>query len=166
MDDELNGLQNNQMFQVKDELDGRKTYNRRLVEDNSLVVKMTTIISLLNVVAFDNLHLEQLDVNRTDLLDDNLEGDIQKTQLESDLTAGKKKSFKKKESFYGMKKTFKLWQLKFDNFMNRDNFKIYEVDCGCYLRKLSSSYIILVQNIDVVLIVGSNMQKFKNLRCG
>lgn len=43
--------------------------------------------------------------------------------------------------------------------MKCSEFIRYEVDHGCYWKKLSSTYIILVLNIDVVLIGGSNMQK-------
>lgn len=42
--------------------------------------EMTIISSILNELAFDNPYLEQLDVNRIDLLDDNLEGDTWKAQ--------------------------------------------------------------------------------------
>ena len=80
-------------------------------------------------------------MNTIDLLDDNLEGDIWKAQSVSALTAGKKKLvFKKKENLHGMKQTSKQSYLKFDNFMKRSRFRRHEVDHGCYLKKLSSSY--------------------------
>ena len=88
MDKKLSGLQKSKMFQVKDEIDSGKTWKGRLAikgiqhkgADDSLIAKMTTITSMLNEVASENLHLEHLDVNTTDLLYDNLEGDILKAQ--------------------------------------------------------------------------------------
>lgn len=77
-------------------------------EGDSPVAKMTTITSMMIEVASKNLHLDYLDVNRTDLLYDNLEGYILKAQPETSLAAGKKNLvFKKKENLYGTKKTSK-----------------------------------------------------------
>ena len=118
MDDKLSGLQNNNMFEVKDKIDGGKTCKGRLAvkgiqqngEDDSPVAKITIITSMLNAVTSENLRLDYLDVNTIDILYDNLEGEILKVQPESALTAGKKKLvFKKKENMYGMKQTSKQW---------------------------------------------------------
>lgn len=74
------------MFQHNDEIYGGKTCKGRLVvkgiqqkrEDDSPVAKMTKITSMLKAMSSKNLHLEHLHVNTTDLLYDNLEGDILK----------------------------------------------------------------------------------------
>ena len=58
---------------------------------------MTTTTSMLNAVASENIHLEHLYVNTSDLLDDNVEGDILEAHPESALTAGKKTSVLKKK---------------------------------------------------------------------
>ena len=50
------------------------------IEIFSPVVKLTTIISVLNIVAADDLHLKQLDVN-TAFLHGDLEEDIYMMQL-------------------------------------------------------------------------------------
>ncbi|CAI9265827.1 unnamed protein product [Lactuca saligna] len=68
----------------------------------------------------------------TDLLDDNLEGDIWKTQLKSALT--------------------------------RIEFRRLKVDHGCCLTNFSSSYIILVLNVDVMLNVSFDTQKIIKLK--
>lgn len=63
-----------------------------------------------------------------------------------------------------MKQTSKQRYLKFYNFMNMSGFRRCEVDHGCYLKKLSSFYINVMLNVDVVLIVGSDMQKINELK--
>lgn len=63
-----------------------------------------------------------------------------------------------------MKQTSKQRYLKFYNFMNMSGFSRCEVDHGCYLEKLSSFYINVMLNVDVVLIVGSDMQKINELK--
>lgn len=81
MDEELSRLHNHLMFQVKDKINGGKTCKGILVvkgiqhnrDGNYSVAKITTISSILIVMDFDNLLLEQLYVNITNLLDDSLE---------------------------------------------------------------------------------------------
>ena len=81
-------LQNKWVFRVNDEIDGSKRYKARLVvkgfqqmqgvdynEIFSPVVKMTTIILVLGIVASEDLHLEQMDV-KTAFLYGDLEEDI------------------------------------------------------------------------------------------
>jgi len=73
---------------LKEEDRGRKRYKARLVvkgfaqkkaidfdEIFSLVVKMTSIITILSLVAVEDFHLEQLDVKMA-FLDGDLEEDI------------------------------------------------------------------------------------------
>lgn len=47
--------------------------------------------------------------------------------------------------------------------MKRSGFRTQEVNHGCYFKKLSSSYIIFVLNIDDMVIVSSNTQKINKL---
>ena len=69
-------LQNKWVYRLKEEFVSRRRYKARLVvkgfqqkqgidftEIFSPVVKMTTIRVILSIVAVENLHLEQLDVN-------------------------------------------------------------------------------------------------------
>ncbi|RVX04079.1 Retrovirus-related Pol polyprotein from transposon TNT 1-94 [Vitis vinifera] len=87
-------LHNKWVYRIKNEHDGSKRYKTRLVvkgfqqkegidytEIFSPVVKMSTIRLVLGMVAAENLHLEQLDVNTTFLHGD-LEEDFYMIQLE------------------------------------------------------------------------------------
>lgn len=82
-----------------------KIFQHKGVVD-STVVNTTIIKSILNIVAFENLHLQQLDVNRAFILDDNLEHDIHKTQPKIYRTFGKKNLVKKNKTLYGMNQIF------------------------------------------------------------
>ena len=81
-------LHNKWVYRIKNEHDGSKHYNARLVVKEfqqkksidyskifSLIVKMSTIKLVLGMVAAENLNLQQLDVKKTFLHGD-LEEDI------------------------------------------------------------------------------------------
>jgi hypothetical protein len=81
-------LQNKWVYRLKEEDGGKKRYKARLVvkgfaqkkgiyfdEIFSPVVKMTSIRTILSLVAVEDLHLEQLDV-KTTFLHGDLEEDI------------------------------------------------------------------------------------------
>ena len=81
-------LYNKWVYRIKNEHDGSKHYNARLVVKEfqqkksidyskifSLIVKMSTIKLVLGMVAAENLHLQQLDV-KTAFLHGELEEDI------------------------------------------------------------------------------------------
>ena len=81
-------LYNKWVYRIKNEHDGSKRYNARLVAKEfqlkksidyskifSLIVKMSTIKLVLGMVAAENLHLQQLDV-KTAFLHGELEEDI------------------------------------------------------------------------------------------
>ena len=81
-------LQNKWVYRLKEEYGGKKMYKARLVvkgfaqkkgidfdEIFSLVVKMTSIKTILSIVAVEDLHLEQLDV-KTAFLHGDLEKEI------------------------------------------------------------------------------------------
>ena len=86
---------------MKEEDGGKKSYKARLVvkgfaqkkgidfdEIFSLVIKMTSIRIVLSLVAADDLHLEELDVN-TNFLHGDLEEEIYIQQLEGYEVKGK-----------------------------------------------------------------------------
>ena len=81
-------MHNKWVYRIKNEHDGSKRYNARLVVKEfqkkksidyskifSLIVKMSTIKLVLGMVAAENLHLQQLDV-KTAFLHGDLEEDI------------------------------------------------------------------------------------------
>ncbi|GJX90710.1 retrovirus-related pol polyprotein from transposon TNT 1-94 [Tanacetum coccineum] len=106
----------------------------------SPVVKMTTIRLVLSIVAFEHLHLEQLDV-KTTFLHGNLDEYIYMTQPEGFQSAGKEENLvcKLKKSLYGLKQAPRLRYLKFDSFMQRAGYKRCDMDHCCYLKKVGSS---------------------------
>ena len=83
----------------------------------SPVVKMTSIRTILSLVAVEHLHLEQLDV-KTTFLHGDLEEEIYMQQPQGYEVKGKKNLVcRLKKSLYGLKKAPRQWHLKFDKFM-------------------------------------------------
>ncbi|KAL4591796.1 hypothetical protein LXL04_004767 [Taraxacum kok-saghyz] len=137
---------------VKDEIDGsmerlRVQRSRQKGVFYSPLVKTKTLQYVINT---------RVDVKRLGLLGESSDVNIGEPQSNGALTRSKKNLTKK--SLHGMKQTCKLWYLRFDNFMRRNGFKRRESNQGSYLKKLDSSYIILVLSVDDVLIAGSDMK--------
>ena len=123
-------LDNKWVYRLKEEDGGKKRYKARLVvkgfaqkkgidfdEIFSLVVKMTSIKTILSIVAVEDLHLEQLDV-KTTFLHGNLEEEIYMQQPQGYEVKGKEKLVcRLKKSLYGLKQAPRQWYLKFDRFM-------------------------------------------------
>jgi hypothetical protein len=80
-------------------------------------VKMTSIRTILSLLAAKDLHLEQLDV-KTTFLHGDLEEDIYMQQPQGYEVKGKENLVcKLKKRFCGLKKAPRKWYLKFDRFM-------------------------------------------------
>ena len=95
-------LQNKWVYRLKEEAGGKKRYKARLVVNGfaqkkgidfdeifSPVVKMTSIRTILSLVAVEDLHLKQLDV-KTTFLHGDLEEDIYMQQPQGYEVKGKK----------------------------------------------------------------------------
>ncbi|GJY12254.1 retrovirus-related pol polyprotein from transposon TNT 1-94 [Tanacetum coccineum] len=173
-----NASQSLGMFMVKEEQDGSKRYKARLMvkgfqqkrgvdynEIFSPVVKMTTIRLVLSIVAAKDLYLEQLDV-KTTFLHGDLDEDIYMTQSKGFQSAGKEENLmcKLNKSLYGLKQKPRQQCLKFDSFMQRAGYKRCAMDHCCYLKKVGSSFIILLLYFDDMLVVGSDMAEIKKLK--
>ena len=120
---------------------------------------MTSIKTILSLVAANDLHLEQLDV-KTTFLHGHFEEEIYMHQLEGYEVNGKENLVcRLKKSEYGLKQAPQQWYLKFDKFMCEIGYH----RCHCvYFKKLDNrSYIILLLYVDDMLVVGSNMQHIK-----
>jgi hypothetical protein len=109
-------LQNKWVYKLKEEDGGKKWYKARLVvkgfaqkkgiyfdEIFSPVVKMTSIRTILSLVAIEDLHLEQLDV-KTTFLHGDLEEEIYMQQPQGYEVKGKENLVcRLKKSLYGLK---------------------------------------------------------------
>ena len=110
-------LQNKWVYRLKEEDGSKKRYKARLVVNRfaqkkciyfdeifSHVVKMTSIRTILSLVAVEDFHIEQLDVKITFLHGD-LDEDIYMEQPQGHEVKGKKNLVcRLKKSLYGLKK--------------------------------------------------------------
>ena len=125
---------------------------------------MSTIRLVLEMVAIENLHLEQLDVKMAFLHGD-LKEDIYMIQLEGFIVQGQENLVcKLKKSLYGLKQALRQWYKKFDSFMHKIGFKRCEADHCCYVKFFDNSYIILLLYVDDMLIAGSSIKEINNLK--
>eukprot|EP00253_Pinus_taeda_P025967 PITA_25967 len=126
---------------------------------------MTSIRTILSLVAAEDLHLEQLDVNITFLHGD-LEEEIYMQQPQGYEVKGKEKLVcRLKKSLYGLKRAPRQWYLKLDRFMSEHGYTRCHSDHCVYLkRKNDGSYIILLLYVDDMLVAGSNMQEINVLK--
>jgi hypothetical protein len=171
-------LQNKWVYKLKEEDGGEKRYKDRLVvkgfaqkkgidfdEIFSPVVKMTSIRTILSLVAVEDLHLEQLDV-KTTFLHGDLEEEIYMQQPQGYEVKGKENLVcRLKKSLYGLKQAPRQWYLKFDRFMTEQGYSRCHSDHCVYFKKLENgSFIILLLYVDDMLVAGSNMQDINVLK--
>eukprot|EP00253_Pinus_taeda_P008601 PITA_08601 len=125
---------------------------------------MTSIRTILSLVAVEDLHLEQLDV-KTTFLHGDLEEEIYMQQPQGYEAKGKEKLVcGLKKSLYGLKQAPSQWYLKFDKFMSEQGYTICHSDHCVYLKKENDgSYIILLLYVDDMLVAGSHMQEINVL---
>ena len=101
----------------------------------SPVVKMTTLRTLLALVASQDMELVQMDV-KTAFLHGDLHEEIYMQQPEGFEVKGKEKLVcKLKKSLYGLKQAPRLWYQKFDAFMKSQQFKRSDIDHCLYTKK-------------------------------
>jgi hypothetical protein len=171
-------LQNKWVYKLKEEDEEEKRYKARLVvkgfaqkkgidfdEIFSLVVKMTSIRTILSLVAVEYLHLEQLDV-KTTFLHGDLEEEIYMQQPQGYEVKGKENLVcRLKKNLYGLKQSPMQWHLKFDRFMTEQRYSRCQSDHCVYFKKLENgSFIILLLYVDDMLVAGSNMQDINVLK--
>ena len=111
------------VFRVKDEIEGSMGRlgvqgSRQKGVFDSPRVKTTTLQSVLNTVASENLHLQRVDVKRLGLFGDSSDDNIGEAQSECALAKSKKNLTRK--SLHGMEQTCELCYSRFDNFMRRE----------------------------------------------
>ena len=127
-------------------------------------MKLNTIISVLSIVAIEDLHLEQLDV-KTAFLHGDLDEEIYMHQPEGFSEKGKKNMVcRLKKSLYGLKQAPRRWYRKFNGFMHKEGFQKCNADHCCYFKRYRSSYIILLLYVDDMLIAGLDMDDIRRLK--
>eukprot|EP00253_Pinus_taeda_P003602 PITA_03602 len=171
-------LQNKWVYRLKEEDGGKQRYKARLVvkgfaqkkgidfdEIFSLIVKMTSIRTILCLVVVEYLHLQQLDV-KTTFLHGDLEKEIYMQQPPGYEVKGKEKLVcRLKKSLYGLKQAPRQWYLKFYRFMPEQGYTRCHSDHCVYLkRKNDGGDVILLLYVDDMLVVGSNMQESNALK--
>ena len=126
---------------------------------------MTSIRTVLSLVAIEDLHLEQLDV-KTTFFHGNLDEEIYMAQPHGFAVKGKENLVcKLNKSLYGLKQEARQWYLKFDSFMHEHGYSRCHSDHCVYFKRLDDdSYIILCLYVDDMLVVGSNIDHIKGLK--
>ncbi|KAL2234657.1 UNVERIFIED_CONTAM: Retrovirus-related Pol polyprotein from transposon TNT 1-94 [Sesamum indicum] len=168
-------LQNRWVYRVKKESDGKKRYKARFVVKGfqkrygidftdifTPVVKLTTILLVLSMVATDNLELQQMD-GKTAFLHGDLEEEICMVQPEG-YNGDDQEVCRLKKSLYGLKQAPRQWYRKFDNFMLEIGFSRCNADHCCYVKRFDEFFIILLLYVDDMLIAGSNVKEINRLK--
>jgi hypothetical protein len=162
---------------LKEEDGGKKRYKARLVvkgfaqkkgidfdEIFSPVVKMTSIRTILSLVAVEYLHLEQLDVKQLFSMGIWRKIFICRSHKGYEVKGKDNLVCRLKKSLYGLKKAPRQWYLKFDRFMTEQGYSRCHSDHCVYFKRLENgSYIIFLLYVDDML-VGSNMQDINVLK--
>jgi hypothetical protein len=120
---------------------------------------MTSIRTILSLLAVEYLHIEQLDVKIVFLHGD-LEEYIYMQHPQRYEVKGKENLVcMLKKSLYGLKQAPRQWYLKFDRFMKEQGYSRCHSDHCVYFKRLENeSYIILLLYVDGMLVAGSNMK--------
>jgi hypothetical protein len=138
-----------------------KGFNQRLGVDYtqtfSPVVKLTTIRSVLSIVASERLHLVQFDVS-TAFLYGELDEVVYIKQPDgySDNTDRVCRLLK---SFYGLKQAPRCWNRCFGNFLIKVGFKVSDADPCLYIRNQNGKMLIIALYVDDGLVAGSDTEE-------
>ena len=128
----------------------------------SLVVKHSTIRALLEIVAFHDYELEQLDV-KTAFLHGELEEGIYMQQPEGFTASGKEEYVcLLKRSLYGLKQSPRQWYKRFDSVMISHDFKRSSFDSRVYFKRCNDeSLLYLLLYVDDMLIATKSKEEIR-----
>ncbi|KAL9266757.1 Retrovirus-related Pol polyprotein from transposon TNT 1-94-like protein, partial [Drosera capensis] len=131
----------------------------------SPVVKMTSIRTVLGLVAGLDLELEQLDV-KTAFLHGDLEEEIYMVQPEGFEVKGKEhKVCRLRKSLYGLKQAPRQWYKKFDSFMTSHGYQRFKADLCVYFKRFTKGkFLILLLYVDDMLVTGQDAQMIVMLK--
>ena len=137
-------MHNKWVYRLKEKDGGKKRYKARLVVKGfaqkkgvyfdkifSPIVKITSIKTILSLVAIEYLHLEWLDVNTSFLYGD-LEDIYMQQPLGYEVKGKKNLVCRLKKSLYGLKQALRRWYLKFDKFMIEHGYTRFHSDHYVY----------------------------------
>jgi hypothetical protein len=129
------------------------------------VVRHTSIIAILALIAHYDMALEQMDV-KTTFLHGDLEEQVYMEQLEGFSQPGQEYLVcKLKKSLYGQKQSLGQWYKRFDFYMIRIGYKRCEYDCCVYVRSLDDdSFIFLLLYVDDMLIAAKSIVDVNKLK--
>lgn len=128
------------------------------------VVTMTTIRSVLAIVASNNLELEQMDV-KTAFLNGDLEEDVFMAVPEGlRESSNSNKVCKLLRSIYGLKQSPRQWYSKMHEFLLSLNFVSSRNDPCLYVRHLGSGILIIALYVDDLLIAGNSKSEIESLK--
>ncbi|KAK8680511.1 hypothetical protein V6N13_109454 [Hibiscus sabdariffa] len=166
------------VFKKKTDMDGNvQTYKGRLVakgyrqihgidydETFSPVAMFKSMRILLAIAAFHDYEIWQMDV-KTAFLNGKLEEDVYMTQPEGFVTpenAGK--VCKLQRSIYGLKKSSRRWNLRFNDAIKEFGF-IRNEDEPCVYKKFSGSIVsFLILYVDDILIIGNDIPTLQSVK--
>ena len=127
-------------------------------------VKLTTIRTVLSIVAVRDLHLEQMDV-KTAFLHGYLEEEIYMHQPVGFEERGKEGLVcRLRKSLYGLKQAPRQWYMKFENFMEENDFLKCDTDHCCFIKRYNKSFVILLIYVGDMLIAGPDMAHIEELK--
>jgi hypothetical protein len=119
---------------------------------------MTSIKTILSLVAVEYFHLEQLDV-KTTFIHGDLEEEIYMQHPQGYEVKGKENLVcNLNKRLYGLNKPPRQWYLKFDEFMTTQGYsRCYSDHCVYFKRLENGSYIIFLLYVDDMCVAGSNI---------
>jgi hypothetical protein len=130
----------------------------------SLIVKHSSIRTLLIIVAMHDYELVQLDV-KTAFLHGELEEVIYMDQPKGFVVPGKENLVcRLKKSLYDLKQSPRQWYRRFDSFMISHGFKQSDYDSCVYLKTVNGSTIYLPLYVDDMLIAAKDKEEIAKLK--
>ena len=136
----------------------------RYFDTYSSVLRISSIQTLIVIVAINKLEIYQMDVKIT-FLNGDLDEKVYMEESERFVINGQqKKVYQFVKSLYILRQTPKQWHTKFDKVMLPNQFKINEVDKYIYVKNTNKYYIIICLYMDDMLILGSNGHMIKIIK--
>ena len=128
----------------------------------SFVVKLSSIRTVLSLVATLDLEVEQMDV-KTAFLHGDLEEENYMKQPDGFHVEGKEDYVcRLRKSLYGLKQALRQWYKKFESVMCEQGYRKTTSDHCVFVRKFSNDdFIILLLYVDDMLIVGKNVYRIQ-----